>query len=83
MRSRLYFRVYVKSLVVGLNNLRLVDWTLLRGSRMSLIVAGRNLLLEGLSEPSLKCKYFAAVYDQWFCSNGSIKIIRAGSIVLV
>ena len=39
---------------MGLNNLKVVDLTMLRSSRMSLSVAGMNLLLEGLSEPSIK-----------------------------
>ena len=43
-----------KTLAIGLNNLRVIDLTLLRNSRMILTVAGMNLLLEGLFEPSVK-----------------------------
>ena len=42
------------SLTDGLNNLKVTDLTLLHSSRMSLIVVGMNLLIEGLSEPSAK-----------------------------
>ena len=42
------------SLTVGLKNLRVIDLTLLCSSRTSLTIAGMNLLLEGLSEPSVK-----------------------------
>ena len=43
-----------KSLTAGLNNLRVTDSTLLRGSRLSLTVVGMNLLLEVLSEPPVE-----------------------------
>ena len=54
-----------KSLVVELNNLRVIDLTLLHSSYSSLTVAGMNLLLEGLYEPSVKYKYPAVGYGQW------------------
>ena len=40
----------------GLNNLRVKDLTLLHNCRLSLTVVGISLLLEGLSEPSVKYK---------------------------
>ena len=51
-----------KSLTVGLNNLKVIGLTLLHRSRLSLTVTGMNLLLEGLSEPSVKDKYFVVGY---------------------
>ena len=53
-----------KSLAVGLNNLRVIDLTLLHNSCLSLTVVGMNLLLEGLSEPSFEYKCYVAVYGQ-------------------
>ena len=53
------------SLTVGLNNIRVIDLTLLRSFRLSLTVAGKNILIEGLFEPSVKYKYVAAGYGQW------------------
>ena len=53
-----------KSLVVELNNLRVIDLTLLHSSYSSLTVAGMNLLLEGLYEPSVKHECSATVYGQ-------------------
>ena len=64
MWSHLLFGAYAKPLAVGLNNLRVVDLTLLRNSRLNLTVAGMNFLLEGLSEPLVKYKCFAAVYGK-------------------
>ena len=64
MKSRFYFGVYVKSLAVGLNNIIVFDWTLLRSSHLGLTVAERNLLLDGSSEPFVECNYSAYVYDQ-------------------
>ena len=48
----------------GLNNLREIDLTLLPSSYLSLTVVETNLLLEGLSEPSVKYKCSTAVYGQ-------------------
>ena len=45
---------------MGLNNLR-VDLILLRSSRLSLTVTGTSLLLEGLSETSIKYKLYAGI----------------------
>ena len=56
-----------KSLAVGLNNLRVIDLTMLCSSRLSLTVSGANLLLEGLSEPSIKYKCSAAGSGKCFC----------------
>ena len=72
-----------KSLTVGLNNLRVIDLTLLRSSRMSLTILGMNLLLEGLSEPSIKYKSSTVIMVSDFVSDGSIKIITIGSVCLV
>ena len=52
----LVFRAYAKLLAVGLNNLRVVDWTLLRSSRLSLTITGISSLLVGLSEPFVMYK---------------------------
>ena len=46
----------VSHLQLGLNNLIVNHLNLLRRSRLSLTVAGMSLLLEGLSEPSVKYK---------------------------
>lgn len=53
MRSSLLIE-RAKLLTLGLNNLRVIDLDLLRRSYMSVNVTGINLLLEGLSEPSVK-----------------------------
>ena len=53
-----------KSLAVGLNYLSVIDLTMLRSSRLSLTVAEMNLLLEGLSNPSVEYKCSVAVYGQ-------------------
>ena len=45
----------------GLNNLRVIDLNLLHNSHMSLTVIGISLLLEGLSEPSVKYKCSAKI----------------------
>ena len=45
-----------KSLAIGLNNLRVIDLTLLCSSHLSLTVAGMDLLLEGLSESLIRYK---------------------------
>ena len=42
----------VKSLAARLNNLILIDWSILHNSHLSLTIPVINLLLEGLSEPS-------------------------------
>ena len=47
---------YAKSLIVGLNNPRVIDLTLLPNSRLSLTVAGMDHLFERLSEPSVNYK---------------------------
>ena len=51
-----------KSLTIGLSNLRVIDLNLLRSSHLSLTVAWINLLLEGLSEPSVKYNCWADGY---------------------
>ena len=61
MWSLLLFGPYAKSLDFGLNNLRVVELNLLCSSHLSLTVTGMNLLLEGLSEPSVKYKYSATI----------------------
>ena len=53
-----------KSLAAGLNNLRVIDSTLLCSYRPILTVADMNLLLEGLFEPSVEYKCCVAVYSQ-------------------
>lgn len=68
MRSSLLIE-RAKLLTLGLNNLRVIDLDLLRRSYMSVNVTGINLLLEGLSEPSVECKYSTCGYRQWLCSR--------------
>lgn len=72
-----------KSLTVGSNNIRVMDLTLLRSSRLSLTGLGTSLLLEGLHEPSVKYKYSIASINMDFVSDDSIEIIRIGSVRLV
>lgn len=54
----------VMSLAAGLNNLRVIDLTLLHNYRLSLTVGGMNLLIEELSESSIEYKCSVAVYGQ-------------------
>ena len=59
-----------KSLTVGLNNLKVIGLTLLHRSRLSLTVTGMNLLLEGLSEPSVMYECFVAYMVRDFAPFG-------------
>ena len=49
---------------MGLNNLRVIDLTLLRNSLLSLTVGGMDLQLKGLSKPSVKYGNSASGYGQ-------------------
>ena len=51
-----------KPLVVGLNNLKVIDLNLLCSCRLSLTIARMDLLLEGLYEPSVKYGHSAFGY---------------------
>ena len=53
----------MKTLRVGLNNLRVIYLTMLRSSRL----AGMNLLREGLSKPSVKYNCPADAYAGAVC----------------
>lgn len=54
----------VMSLAAGLNNLRVIDFSLLHNYLLSLTVGGMNLLIEELSESSIEYKCSVAVYGQ-------------------
>ena len=49
-----YLEFMLGHLQFGLNNIKVKDMALLCSSRLSLTVARMNLLLKGLSEPSVK-----------------------------
>ena len=76
-----YLRHVLSHLQFGLNNIRVIDLTLLHSSRLSLTVAGMNLLVEDYLSLLSSISVLQLFMVSEFVPNGSIKIIRGGSVM--